>query len=328
MSLKYLWVATFTLHNVSISDNVRFDGFSVESHPESSEKAPKVLVTYRFATEDYDPNVYRETKEKIERFLDITSFNSALQGTDLRQIMTDFDMSLDNWIELHQAGKFVPSKGTHTFHNTGKWTQHFAEIELDWAERLGKGHNSDVLFRIMRLLRLSIWESDEYDRFSMVWKSFNAFYNHVYGSRKHSELARIHFFADKLLATNSKWLKAVVEEYWTPFPKPTPLGNYLTWVLVMVRGSQNVLDDLSKQNLTMKGINYSKRVLEAIKTSSLQEALQSALSCIYVERCRVEHGEIYSEEERDLLYICATILQRIIAVGLNEYYFIPAKIKS
>lgn len=322
--MKYLWAARFTLHNVVIRETLHFDGFSVKTHSGSNDKEPRVTVTYRFATETFDPNIYKRTKEKIERFLDIVCFNSSLAGVDLREIMTDFDLNLTNRLELHKLRQEVPAKGTFTFHYTGEWSKDFAPKSLNRSERLGKNSDSEVLFRVLRLLRLSLWESDEYERFSKAWKSFNAFYNHVYGKRRRSdsELRRIQLFAQRLLASNSKWLKSVVQEYSAPFPKPTPIRDYLTFILTS-RNSSSLMNDLCKQNFTSeRGINFSKKLEEAVKSANLEETTKNALSCIYIERNKVEHAEVYSEDERDLLYICSTFIQRIIAIAFNEFYFI------
>jgi hypothetical protein len=71
------------------------------------------------------------------------------------------------------------------------------------------------------------------------------------------------------------------------------------------------------------GRNYSQNLATAVSTHNAKAALKNALLCIYMERNKVAHGEIISDEEREVLYVCAAFLQRIVAVALNEFYFIP-----
>ncbi len=322
MTLRYRWKASFTLHNVLVEKPFTFDGFRIAMHAKSTKENPVVLVTFHFTTESYDQNIFRTTKEKIERLLDVTAVNSVLTGVDLREIMTDFDLTLENWTDIHLAGMEAPSKSSFTFRNTGGWTEAFVLHCLGHAEELAKVPDSPVLFRILRLLRLSVWDSDEYERFSKAWRSFNALYNHIRRSRKGSEISRIEFFADKLLATDSKWLKGIIESYCSS-PPGRPIQDYLTFILA-TRNSENLLQDLAKQNFVDEnGVDHSARLSKWIGARDIGKALKSALSCTYVERNRVLHGEVYSDEERDLLYICSAFLQRIISVALNEFFFIP-----
>jgi hypothetical protein len=164
-------------------------------------------------------------------------------------------------------------------------------------------------------------EDDEYDRLSKVWRGFNAFYNHLSPNPQMSEIDKIRNFAKSLCERNSSSLTSIVEEYWTPLPKPPPLNNYLEFLLFR-RKCASVIDCLIGQNfIDRKGTNHSQSLATAKSAMDARSTLESALLCVYVERNRVMHGEVITKEEKDLLYICAAFLQRVVAVAMNEFYF-------
>lgn len=205
------------------------------------------------------------------------------------------------------------------------WNREYVQASWGWSKKLASHVDAEILFRILHLLRLSMLEDDQYDRLSKVWRGFNAFYNHLAGNPKSSEINRIRNFAKFLYAKNSNWLKKTIEEYWTPLPKPTPVKDYL--MLVLTQGSYvSVMDCLIKQDFRdRRGTNHSQDLAVAVSARDMMAALESALLCVYVERNKVMHGVTISDQERDLLYVSAAFLQRIVAIGLNEFYFIPMK---
>ena len=86
------------------------------------------------------------------------------------------------------------------------------------------------------------------------------------------------------------------------------------------------MDCFIKQNfIDRNGNNHSQDLAAAIAAKKVSNTLESSFLCLYVERNKVLHGEIISEAERNLLYVCASYLQRLVAVALNEFYFIPLK---
>ena len=315
--------ASFVVHNVASDGLISVHGLEIKPHTKPSNGSHMVSVTYRFATQTPPPDFFQHAKNIIERFLDVSSSNSALFGFDVREIPEEFDVDIENWKELLQAGVQPPTKFSFTFRNWLNWNKDAVQFCWDWAKKLETHKDAEILFRILRLLRQSILEDDEFDRLSKVWRGFNAFYNHLARNPRLSEIDKIVNFAKSLYSRNSDWLKKAIEEYWTPLPKPTPLTSLLTHVVV--EGNYvSLMDCLVKQDFKgKKGKNHSKSLASAISAKDIEAALESALLCVYVERNRVMHGETISEEERPLLYICAAFLQRIVAIGLNEFYFIP-----
>jgi hypothetical protein len=325
MPAEFKWKVSFIVRNVLVDAPISLDGVEIETHPQSTKDSPKVNVTYRFTTSNSSQNLFQQAKEDIERFLDAEAISLALTGWDVREVAEEFDMTLENWLELQKAGMNLPSKMSFEFRNTSTWTKDYIATAWDWSKKLAAHKDAEVVFRILRLLRHSILEPDEYDRLSKIWRSFNAFYNHLAGSARGIETDRIRVFAKALSATNSDWLSKAIDVWWTPLPKPTTLKDHLTFILANANYA-SVMDCVIKQNFTDRnGVNYSQLLASAVSAKDAVGILQNTLLCIYVERNRVLHGEVISEQERDLLYICAAVLQKIVAIALNEFYFIPLR---
>jgi len=317
--------ASFVVHNVASDGLISVDGLEIKPHTKPTNGSHMVSVTYRFATQSSPPDFFQHTKNIIDKFLDVSSSNSALSGFDVREIPEEFDVEIENWKELLQAGMHPPTKISFTFRNWSNWNKDFVQASWNWAKKLVTHKDAEILFRILRLLRQSMLEDDEYDRLSKIWRGFNAFYNCLARNPQSSEIHKIRNFARSLCATNSNWLKKAIEEYWTPLPKPTTLRDYLT--MALLEGNYlSVMDCLIRQNFRdNRGRNHSQNLRAAVSAKNMMATLESALLCVYVERNRVMHGETISDKERGLLYICAAFLQRIVAIGLNQFYFIPLK---
>ena len=306
------------------------DGMEFEKHPRSSESTPRVHVTYRLTKPFTYPaeKINGEVRETIERFLACANVNPALMGWDVREPVEEFDIEIENREELRGAGLTPPVKFAVTFHNTSTYERDFVLSAWASAHKLANEKDAEVLSRILLLLRHSMVEDDEYDRLSKIWRSFNAFYNYRTKNSKSPEDDRITEFAHSLsnAASNPKgWLAKIIEESWTPLSNPVHLKDQLTYVLAR-RNWASVTDCLIKQNFVAKGgTKHSANLATAVAAKNLLDALENALLCIYLERNKVMHGEIVSDEERDLLYVCSSFLQRIVAVSLNEFYFVPSK---
>ena len=304
------------------SGPISTNGMEIDLHPKSDMALPRVGVTYRFDTPVSSPTIDQQAKEMIEKFLACGDVGWALLGLDVRTVVEDFDLKLENWRELSAQGKNPPPKVSATFQNTVTWNEGSVSEAWNWSKRVACHGDAEPIFRILRLLRHSMVEEDEYDRFSKVWRAFNAFYNHVAGGRKGEERFRIDDFGKHLIATNSKWLTSAIQDYWTP---KSSVAYYLDWVLAN-RGWSSVMDCLIKQtSKNKKGVNDSKNLARAVFKHDTAQVLKSALLCLYCERNKVMHGETISDSERDFLYVCALLLQRIVAIALNEFYFIPIK---
>jgi hypothetical protein len=327
LSLPFKWKVTFNLLNTEPKQSLLIDGFEFDRHPESSKDLLKTSVTYRFTTGSaYSANIQDQTKDMIDGFLAVGNVNLALTGWDVREPVEDFELQIENRRELQKAGLNPPAKGEFQMRNTSTLTQEFVTSNWSTFSKLSAHKDSEVIFRTLRLLRHSMVEDDEYDRFSKVWRSFNALYNHLAGTRSTPEADRIGNFVSSLCSVGMRpkgWLESVVVECWTPLPKSTPLKHFLTLTLGLNNWS-SVMDCLIKQTFhDNHGNNLSQSLAAAVAAKDVAKALESSLLCLYVERCKVEHGEIISEGERNLLYVCASYLQRIVAIALNEFYFIP-----
>ena len=286
-------------------------------------------MVYRFTTgSGYSPNIVDETKETVERFLAVANVNLALTGWDVREPIDEFELKLENWEELYKAGLNPPALGKFETKNTSTYSQDFVSVTWTSYSKLAAHEDAVPIFRVLRLLRQSMVEDDDYDRFSKVWRSFNAFYNHMTTSPSSPEADRIRNFASSLCSVALRpkgWLEGVINECWTPLPKPTPLKDHLRFVLTL-NNWVSIMDCFVKGNLIDRnGNNHSQNLAAAIAAKNFANALESSLLCLYVERNKVLHGETLEERERVLLYVCASYLQRIIAVALNEFYFIPLK---
>jgi len=323
MASQFNWKVSFTVHNVRLaSGSISAEGMEIDLHPKSDKDLPRVRVSYRFGTPASSPTIGQQAKETIERFLACGDVEWALLGWDVRTVVEDFDLELENWRELSAQGKNPPPKFSATFRNTATWNKDSVSRAWDWSKKVACHADEEPIFRILRLLRHSMVEEDEYDRFSKVWRAFNAFYNHLAGGPRSSERSRIDNFGKSLIATNSKWLTSAIQGYWTP---KSSIEHYLDFVIAN-RGWNSVMDCLIKQGFAdNQGVNHSETLAAAVSTQQIARALESALLCLYCERNRVMHGETISDSERDLLYVCALFLQRIVAIALNEFYFIPIK---
>lgn len=324
---EFKWKTTFVLHNASLKSPISVDGIEFTTHPKSSEDSPMVCVTYRFSTLGSPSDVYKQAKQAIDRFLDSATGNSALHGLDIRENMTEFDVDLENRIELQRAGVNPGVKFTATFRNNTTWNKEFVEWILDWSKKIAAHDDAEIIFRVLHLLRQSVLEEDKYDRLSKVWRGFNALYRHVAGGSQPGESNRIRNFAIYLHGTKSDWLKKIIEEYWTTLPRTVTNPDYLVHIMIK-KNWASVMNCLIKQGFEARDTNYSQDLAAAVSNRDSKAALESALLCIYIERNKVMHGEIISEEEREVLYVCAAFLQRIIAVALNEFYFIPMQASS
>lgn len=323
MSIEYKWKTSFVLNNVSSGGLISVDGMEIRSHPKSNGKRPMVSVTFRFTTSTCPTDYIQHAKGVIGRVLDSTIVSVALRGYDIREVMEEFDVELENWRELEKARMELPTKVSYDVYTTTTWNKDYIQDSLDWVKKLETQRDTEVIFRILRLLRQSILEDDEYERLSKVWRGFNAFYNNLAGATVSSETNRIRNFAKTLCSKNSSWLRSAIEGYWTPLPRPTSIKDYLTMALTTGNYS-SVMDCLIQNNfIDNRGTNHSEHLATAVSSVDMMNTLENALLCVYVERNRVMHGEIISDGERDLLYICAAFLQRIVAIGLNEFYFIP-----
>lgn len=324
------WKASFAVPNVTVEEPFSINGMQFEVHPKSTKETLRVLVTYRFATPTNYPvqNIAREVQDKIERFLACANANLALSGYDVREPIEEFDLEVENWKQLLRQGLSPPTKFSMQFRNTSTYSRDFALTAWKWADTLASHHDGDIVFRVLKLLRQSMLESDEYDRFSKIWRGFNALYNHLAGNPQSPEASRIKNLARRLLQIASRpngWVEHTIQEYWTPLPRPVQLNDQLTMILA-TRNWASVMDCFVKQGFVARdGTDYSQALAGAIATKGLSDALESALLCVYVERNKILHGEVVSDTERDLLYVCASFLQRIVAIALNEFYFIPMK---
>lgn len=139
MSTDYKWKASFTLHNAVIDDSISFNGMEIIPHPKSDKQSPKVLVNYRFTTANAPPNIHLQAKETIEKFLDIASVEIVLTGWDVREIVEDFDIDLENRLELLKQRINPPAKMTVTMRNTATWTKNSTLREWEWSQKLA-GH--------------------------------------------------------------------------------------------------------------------------------------------------------------------------------------------
>jgi hypothetical protein len=303
------------------------DGFSFEPHRESTKESPKTRVTYRFTTgSNYSPSIVDQVKETVDKFLAVANVNLALTGWDVREPIEEFNLDLENWEELYKAGLNPPSRGQFQIRNTSTFRQDFVTAVWNGYSKLTAQRDAELVFRVLRLLRQSMIEDDEYDRFSKIWRSFNAFYNHFAPNQRTPESDRIKNFAGSLCSTALRpngWLQGVIEECWTPLPKPTPLKDHLTLTLYLGNWA-SIMDCFIKQNfIDRNGNKQSQNLATAVAAKNVSDALESSFLCLYVERNKVAHGETISEDERNLLYVCASYLQRLVAVALNEFYFIP-----
>lgn len=320
---------TFNLLNTEPNQPLSIDGFSFERHQESTKDLPKTLVTYRFTTgSNYPQNIFDQSKETVDKFLAVGNVNLAMTGWDVREPIEEFELQLENWEELHKAGLNPPAKGKFQMRNTSTLNQQFVAAIWNSFSKLSAHKDAEVIFRVLRLLRHSMVEDDEYDRFSKVWRSFNAFYNHLAAAQNSAETDRIKNFARSLCSVAMRpkgWLEGVIGECWTPLPKPTPLKDHLTLVLTLNNWA-SIMDCFVKQNFQDKHRNNHSSILAAaVAAKDIANTLESSLICLYDERNKVLHGETISESERDLLYVCTSYLQRIVAIALSEFYFIPLK---
>jgi hypothetical protein len=321
--MEFKWKTSFTLLNVVLERPISLDGVEIRTHPRSSPDSPKVSITYRFSTTGFSPDIHLEAKEAVEKFLDLTIINAALSGCDERKVMEEFEQRIENPIELERAGVNVPIEYSYKELNRSIWNEEYVQSILDWLKKFEAHKDSEIVHRTLRLLRQSILEEDEYDRLSKAWRSFNALYNHLSGAIQTGEPKKIKNFVSCLHAKNSSLLKEAIEEYWTPLPKPTRDRGYLPFILVR-NNWVSAMDCLVKQNFIHKQrTNHSQNLALAMSKKDLRAALESALLCVYAERNRILHGEVISENERHLLYICAAFLQRIVGIALTEFYFFP-----
>jgi hypothetical protein len=277
LPIDFKWKVTFNILNSEPNQALSVDGFNFERHPESTKDLRKTLVTYRFSTGDvYSPSIFDETKELIDRFLAVGDVNLAMTGWDVREPIEDFEMELENWEELLKAGLNPPSKGQFQMRNTSTLNQAFVSAVWNGFSKLSTHKDCEVIFRVLRLLRQSMVEDDEYDRFSKVWRSFNVFYNHLAVNLNAPETERIKNFASRLCSIALRpngWLESIIVECWNSLPRPTPLKNHLTLILTL-NGWSSVMDCFAKHNFLDKyGNDYSPILAAAVAARDVPSVL-------------------------------------------------------
>jgi len=273
-----------------------------------------VQGSYRFTTPTEQVNALWMAREFIDGLLDvlITGANLGYYSSFLK--LVDLGLSCENSQDIVQAGQKIPNyprMGTYEEFQPISIDEPSLVGYLDGARKIrlkvgGKYH------QIATLLRAGVTASDEYAKFFGIWRSFNAFYNHLIpGDDK--DAAKVEKFAKKALQLHEA--NGIVDFY--------NKASIASWGEMQLRlvllGHKNIFEMLTKARLKSwrGGRNYSSELVKALLSGDPFSILTSSLLCLYSVRNGVIHGSRYSHLEADFLYLCSLLLQEIVMNALQ-----------
>lgn len=260
----------------------------------------KAQITHVFWTNTTSPIF--EARYRVSKILDCL-------------LLTNSTSTIDCLPHLHPepALQLLESHGgTKSLHRTGQVRQadrplRVSSLQLkslpSTYEKLQQIPEGSLIQSVLNYLRLGFSHYDEYVTFMFVWIGFNALYNHV---------------SSKLGYDDAKeWEKIVLFSQSIQSPQAS--------VFVSEKGMNTaVINDLIRRDLKTKSrsrdINHSENLEKSSAASNHNEALKSALLCLYSLRNAIMHGSFLFEEERKWIEMHSLFLANIVRYKVKEIY--------
>lgn len=304
------WKAEFTIAGLDLARDFIRDGLELMK---DKKVEGTVRGVYRFKSSNFSDDAEMLARKQIDDLLNVLITGANLGFYSDFPEITDFRITCDNIEDVVRTGGILPSYLPRETAPPVSIDSDSLGKYFDGAKKLRASGYGNVYENISTLLRAGLTASDEYAKFFGIWRSFNAFYNHL-DPISTNEVDRIQTFAKSALDT--KTAQSIIDLY----NKPSISGWGPMQQRLLMVGCTNVFDMLVKANLTSeKGtINYSTELAKCIGTSTKPlEVLRWALLCLYSVRNTVLHGARYSYREADFLYLCSLLLQEVSVTALN-----------
>jgi hypothetical protein len=225
-----------------------------------------------------------------------------------------------NFGELVKSGvRDLPFEGIFEFHTHYTVEPGTLDVLLRQYQSLVSQPRFGEIHRIATLFRVARENRDEFIRFDFLWKSFNAFYDLVCDEQGQdpdsiSQTKKISQWVDKIISCGQ------ATNLMSTLGKPLPKEAMNLILILSSDKSKTIVEAFIKRNLTTnRGKNCSASLNDAMIKKDDINALKFLLECLYVVRCKVMHGDIYAEEERNFAYLCSCVLEDVLGQGLNEY---------
>lgn len=259
----------------------------------------------------------RRAIDNLFNALTITTYR--MNATDLSPVQ-NFDIRCTNIRALREAGQQIPTEFRLNYNVTRNFRPSYLTTILQQYESIMTNSVFPVIDRIIQMFRFARETLDYFVKFDFMWKAFNAFYDYVYEERtgQNPELAhvpqrqRFRRFVDEVIeagqATN------LVNASSRPIFELNPA--------LLERLRRNSIIDLLINRQLIAGvrrIHYSQNLRNTQTAGNDTETLKAMLDCLYVIRCQIAHGDLYSQDDQDFVYDCSMLLGQVLCFGLNNY---------
>lgn len=293
---RYIWKVNFRFNYCELSDIWETNNMILK--PASIDEIPIIEGQITLDTDNDDlGQVLKLSREQINRILDAYS---VLSGYSLK--VQDISPKL-----VHRP---TPPKGPIYAPAISPIRRIIVCIPVkasdftrskDLLLKIEARVDKQVVYKIIRWFRRGIESVDVYDKFISLWISFNALYNHSFiptGRRDfdRSEKNRFLQLVDRLLDEKES---------------QETVNSHLKEMNLLVNTNLTSCDGR---------INYSEKLRQSLQNKDHKESIRNAISCIYMVRCDLFHGEkVFTQEEKNLLNNCTSLLKEIIKKSLFSF---------
>lgn len=295
--MDYCYEAEFALEGVKISKAFTQSGFSLIPSP-SSENAS--ILKYSFCMKALsEKEAEDKAKKDVKNFLIL-----ALLGTYSGEGASGFSarfvkIACTNYYELIKARMAPPLFGQLRISRFYNYSDATIAKVVETLNKYSTSINSTMW------ASFSFWFNglsveDEYDRFDRIWKSFEISYREV-TKEKNVTIEGVRLWMQKKLS------QTLMTDICNSYLKPKNSELVLS---VAIQRCKSAFDCLIKQNFKSDSgkSNYSMDLSKALNNGTWDEALVNATICIAKLRNKVFHANIFSDDERSLVFISSSLV--------------------
>ena len=143
---------------------------------------------------------------------------------------------------------------------------------------------------------------------SLMWRAFNALYNHFSTRRTQTEKIR-----ESLTNLNQTEIDELVKTY-SDVPRDSELA------IISSTANFNIFTYFTNRNLIDdRGHNRSRELAQAISSGVSQEIINSTILCIYAIRCKYVHGsESQIINDEGLFHVSSVFLSDLLGKLLSK----------
>lgn len=308
--MDYCYEAEFALEGVGIDTHLKEVPFSLAPDP-SGEKAAR--LNYSFCMPNLSEiEAEEKSKRDVNNFLNFVLLGMYQSGDRSAFSVNFLKIRCSNYKALREAKQPLPMFGEIKFRTFYK----INDVTLNRVVGELKKYSAvlpDNIYVAMTFWRTGLSSDDEYSRFEQVWKAFEIFHRTITKSNI-IEMASIKQWLTHLLKP------ADMTNICDLFSK---VPNKFAALDLMIRAERckSALDCLVKQNFTSASgkTNYSKDLALAVTKNNYLETLANTMMCLSKLRNKVFHANIFSDKERQIVFIGCSVLASILRLSFDRY---------